>query len=90
MGWYRGEGGVVLEMDEPLPELMADQLRLGRLVACPPPDDAGGDPLPVAAARPAVNEPKSVWMEYAIAAGMSRADANNATKAELIDTYGGE
>lgn len=81
MGSYRGEGGVVWDLDEPLNEHMAAQVRTGRLV--PIPSGAGETRMPVAATRPAESDPKSAWVEWAIANGWSRAAASRATLAEL-------
>jgi len=36
-------------------------------------------------ARPAVNDPKERWIEYALARGWSDQDAHAATKADLIE-----
>lgn len=51
-------------------------------VPVPPPADSGTEPGP---ARPAVNDPKDRWTEYAIARGWSDQDAHAATKADLIE-----
>lgn len=88
--WYRGEGGVVWKLELPLTTEMADQVRLGRLVEVPEPKGGEVDTSSqrVAAREPNANEPKSVWMEYAIAHGMSRQDANNTSRNDLIAKFG--
>lgn len=47
-------------------------------------DDEGAD-VPV---RPRSGDPKAEWVTYAIARGADRDDAENATKAELVELYG--
>ena len=48
----------------------------------PPTADNGKEPGP---ARPAVNDPKERWIEYAVARGWPQDDAHAATKADLIE-----
>ena len=93
--WYRGEGGVVWAFDQPLSETAAEQVRLNRLVEVAAPDDAqsGGhaEPavvLPVTGTRPAQHDAKSAWVDFAVANGMTRMEADNATKAMLIEQFG--
>lgn len=48
----------------------------------PPAADNGKEPGP---ARPAVNDPKDRWVEYAVSWGWTEEDAQAATKADLIE-----
>lgn len=84
-GWFRGEGGAVFELALPLSEHMADQHRAGRLVEV---DGPGGAGESVTAVKPSQADPKSMWIDYAIASGMSRVEADGHTKAELIEKFG--
>lgn len=96
--WFRGEGGTVIELDLPLSEEMADQVRLGKMVEVPAPsgDPSSSDPaypmssksLRVAKREPSPGDAKSLWVDYAIAHGMSRAEANLASRAELVEKFG--
>jgi len=85
--YYRGEGGVTWELELPLTPEMADQVRLGKLVEVPKPEDVGDDSAPQAIAmrEPAPHEPKSVWVQYAVANGMNYSDAQNASRNELVE-----
>jgi hypothetical protein len=90
--YYRGEGGVVWELELPLSPEMADQVRLGRMIEVPKPEDVGDDTqadgrmrTAVAMREPAPHEPKSVWVDYAVANGWSYADAQNASRNELVE-----
>lgn len=83
MGLYRGEGGCVFEFDEPLPKAFAEQVRKHLLV----PVESEDDPQ-VAVSEPAKTDAKSAWVDFAVAHGMSRKDADAATKAELVEQYG--
>jgi hypothetical protein len=44
--------------------------------------------LPASAARPAQAANKDAWVDFAVAQGADRAEAEAKTKAELIDAYG--
>lgn len=83
MGLYRGEGGCVFEIAEPLSPAFAEQLRKHLLV----PVESEDDPQ-VAVAEPSKTDGKSVWVDYAVAHGMSRKDADAATKAALVERFG--
>lgn len=86
--YYRGEGGVVWELELPLTPEMADQVRQGKLVEVPKPEDVGDDtPRRVAGNEPAPHEPKSVWVEWAIAHGMSHAEAQNLSRNDLVEKF---
>jgi hypothetical protein len=86
-GHFRGEGGVVFEMDLPLSEIMAEKITKGYLVRV----NADGSPYaeqdPVR--RPAQSAPKAEWVGYAVRVyGMTPDDAEALNKADLIDRYG--
>lgn len=99
---YKGEGGVVWAFDPPLPPSAADQVRKGQLVRVPGPDthavapidgepaqtDDAEVPGPVAVEQPSRTAAKSLWVDYAVAHGMTRQDADGHTKAELIEQFG--
>lgn len=38
--------------------------------------------------RPARNDPKSLWVEYAVSQGADRAEAEESSKADLVEAYG--
>jgi hypothetical protein len=44
---------------------------------------AGGSP-----SRPARNDPKHAWVDYAVSQGADRAEAEGSSKADLVDAYG--
>ena len=44
----------------------------------------------VAVARPAKTAPKSEWVAYAVAQGEDESKAESMTKADLVETFGGE
>lgn len=50
--------------------------------------DGTGEPLAPIVDRPAVSATKGEWVEYAVARGHDRADAEALTKAKLLDLYG--
>lgn len=91
MGRYRGAGGAVFEMDEPLNENMQRQVDRGELV----PVDADGaqiDGGPPSQPKPAAS--KAEWVGYAVAVSKSTDkpisidDADAMTKNDLIERYG--
>ncbi|RSN65423.1 hypothetical protein DMH01_03330 [Amycolatopsis sp. WAC 04182] len=97
-GFFRGEGGVVFEMDLPLSEVMADKVTRGTLRrvnedGTPWRDESeqdvaseGSDLTNGVTPRPAVNASKAEWVGYAVTAlGMNADDAEAATKQDLID-----
>lgn len=94
-----GEGGVVFEMDLPLPEGVAQRLERGDLrrvnadgtpYECPvePVEPAEEDPFAVK--RPADGAGKQDWVTYAVSKGATVNEANGFTKLELIELYGGQ
>lgn len=97
-GFFRGEGGVVTEMDLPLKEVMQDKVTRGTLrrvnedgtpwadPALPDPAEEGSDLTNGVSPRPAVNATKGEWVGYAVnVLGMDPNDAEAATKTDLID-----
>jgi hypothetical protein len=88
-GHFLGEGGIVYEMDLPLPEVMADKLTKGYLRRVNPDgsqyqEPTAGDPATDPTARPAVNAPKAEWVGWAVRVhGMSPDDADAKTKTDL-------
>lgn len=100
----RGEGGMVIAMDLPLPEEIALRLTKGALTQV----NADGSPLSVASGPEALAQPdkatpevptppdkappqaapKAEWIGWAVANGADPEDAEALTKADLIDQYG--
>lgn len=84
-GFFRGEGGVVIEMDLPLPEVMQDKVTRGTLrrvnedgspVGVVSEEDTattgnegGSDLTDGVPPRPAVNASKAEWVGYAVLVG---------------------
>lgn len=89
-GWFRGAGGVVWQMDLPLPENMADQLTKGYLTrvnddGSPYVEQAGGE----SEQPPAANASKAVWVGYAHRVhGVAIDEAEALTKHDLMELYG--
>lgn len=91
MGRYRGAGGAVFEMEEPLTENMRNQLARGELVLV----DEGGERVdngpPV---QPKPTASKAEWVGYAVAVSKTTDkpitidDADAMTKSDLIEKYG--
>lgn len=93
--FFRGEGGVVLEMDLPLPEGIAQRVERGAIVRVA---NAQGDPYvategtPLVPApptkRPADSAPKAAWVAWAVACGADPEEASGANKGDLVERYG--
>lgn len=83
MGLYKGEGGVVWDIADPLSAVHQDQVRKHLLV---PVDSEDSDK--VAVQEPAKTAPKAEWVDFAVGHGMSRPDAEAATKADLVEKFG--
>ncbi|RPK85067.1 hypothetical protein [Streptomyces sp. ADI98-10] len=96
----RGEGGHIFTMDLPLPEGIGERYERGLLVRVdsdgtptqPGPAPEAPAPVPVTEPvaggqnRPALNAPKAEWVACVVARGLlSAEDAENYTKADLID-----
>jgi hypothetical protein len=87
---YRGAGGLLLHLDEPLSDEMAKQVARGHLVPVdgeqpePEPADDLETPDPVdpdaPAAKPNANSKVDDWRAYAASLGMPEEDAATATK----------
>lgn len=93
-GYFQGTGGVIWEMNLPLPEAYADQVTKRQLVrvnadGSPYEGDAGSaaEGAPVTE-KPAVNAPKAQWVGWAIHKGADPEEAAASTKQDLIDAYG--
>lgn len=80
------ESGLVTQ--DPEIRLMEPDEPTGPLGPSDPVDVAGGDDERDVARPPQV-APKADWVDYAVSRGASRNDAEVATKAELIERYGG-
>lgn len=94
MGWtYRNRNGgneVVL----PERSRRLDALANWDLTSRPEPGDEPKEQAPPAPpeppTRPADSAPKAAWIAWAVQSGADQADAEKATKPELITQYGGE
>lgn len=93
-GHFRGAGGVIWEMNLPLPEAYADQVTKGTLSrvnadGSPYAGDADGAAEGAQVTKqPSVNAPKAQWVGWAIHNGANPEEAAAATKQDLVDTYG--
>lgn len=93
-----GEGGGRVRPHKlPLPEGIAQRLAKGQIRRvnedgsswAPEPEAAHAPEQGVSApGRPAVNEPKARWVEWAVAQGDDPEAAEAMTKADLIDKHG--
>lgn len=87
-GEYRGPGGLVMLLDEPLNSEMAKQVSSGQLsrVGSAAEPEAADSPEPAApnavTEKPAATAKVDDWRAYAVALGMSEDDAATATKKE--------
>lgn len=94
-GFFRGAGGVVFEMDLPLPEVYADQVTKQLLVrvnsdGSPYDGDAADASEGAAPHKPAENALKADWVGWAVHNGADPEEAAAMTKQDLIDAYGGK
>ncbi|MCC5574480.1 hypothetical protein IMZ11_02340 [Microtetraspora sp. AC03309] len=92
-GFFRGAGGVIWEMDLPLPEVMADQLTKGYLTRVAedgsPYVESVAEEEPGVELPPAANASKAHWIGYAVRVHNVRPDdAEAMTKNDLIEKYG--
>jgi hypothetical protein len=103
-GWFRTEGGSVILMDLPLPDVIQQRVDAGLITRVNPDGTpwTGDDPVPAPTPAPApVPDPapapekphhsahKAAWVDYAVeVGGMSRDEASDLTKAELIERFG--
>lgn len=90
----RGEGGMVITMDLPLPSHIKKRMVRGHLTRVNPDGtpytgtgDEGGAPGALTS-RPAQNASKDAWVGWAVTNGARPDDAEAMTKADLIDQYG--
>lgn len=90
----RGEGGMIIQMDLPLPDHIEHRLNAGHIRRCNedgspwrPEDegDVGAPPTKV----PSIGASKAKWAAWAVAQGATPDEAEGATKQDLIDAYGG-
>lgn len=100
-GWFRGEGGVIFEMDLPLPEAIAQRVRQGAIQRVAGPkggqyiaeedDQTPGAPAPAPpTSRPPQSAPKAEWVAWAVVRGADPETAPAMSKGDLIDRYGRE
>lgn len=92
--YIKGEGGMVIKMDLPLPSHIAQRLTKGqihRVNADGTPytglESAGpvqGPPL----TQPAQSAQKADWVGWAVVCGADAEEADAMTKADLIEKYG--
>lgn len=97
--WIRGENGMLLVFDLPLPLGIESRLHRGDLVrvnedgspwvepgteVLEPPH---GDLPPDAPPLPKRTENRATWTEFAVSQGMDRAAAAGMTKADLIEAF---
>jgi hypothetical protein len=90
----RGEGGMVIAMDLPLPEPIAERLEKGLLRrvnedGTPYTGAAEPDVPTVPDKVPAKADPKPAWVGWAVANGADPETAEGLTKNDLIEQYGG-
>lgn len=98
--YYRGEGGVIWELDLPLTEVMQEKLTKGYLTRVnedgtpyvepvEPTGDGNEPPPPPVEVPPAQSASKAEWVGYAVRVGqMEPGDAEGLTKQDLIDRFG--
>lgn len=86
--FYRGEGGVVWEMDLPLSEVMQEKVVKGTLRRV----DADGMPYAedadAATSTLTKASSKAEWVGWAVRNGMAPDDAEAMTKNDLIELHG--
>ncbi|MCG6499458.1 hypothetical protein [Kitasatospora sp. A2-31] len=91
----RGEGGMVIAMDLPLPEPIAERLVKGQLTRVnedgSPYVEAPTEGVPSLPDKPpAKTDPKATWVGWAVANGADPDEADGMTKGDLIEAYGAE
>jgi hypothetical protein len=88
-GWFRGSGGGVIQMDLPLPEVMADQFTKGYLTRVNEDGSPYVEPSAEVEQPPAVNASKAHWIGYAVRVhGVKPDDAEAMTKNDLVEKFG--
>lgn len=89
----RGEGGMVIKMDLPLPDHIEHRLKGGHIRRCnedgsawrPEDGEVGAPPTKAPGARAS----KAEWVAWAVAQGATPDEAEGLTRQDLIDAYGG-
>lgn len=88
-GWFRTEGGSVIEMDLPLHEAIQQRVTKGAIVRVA---DADGSPYVEEAAEESPtltkSSTKAEWVGWAVRNGMTPDDAEAMTKNDLIELHG--
>lgn len=90
----RGEGGMVIEMDLPLPDHIQGRLNTGHIRRCNPDGSpwrpADGDEIGAAPTKPpGARASKAEWVAWAVACGATPDEAEGQTRQDLIEAYGG-
>lgn len=89
--FVKGAGGLVITMDLPLHEAIADQLTRGHIRRVNEDGSPYVEPAAEPPARPATSAAKAEWVGYAVrVGGMTPDDAEAMTKADLIERFGKE
>lgn len=89
----RGEGGMVIQMDLPLPDHIEHRLNTGHIRRCNADgsvwrgegDEVGAPPTKAPGARGS----KAEWIAWAVVRGATPDEAEGSTRQDLIDAYGG-
>lgn len=90
VGYFRGEGGAVWQMDLPLPAVMQEKVVKGYLVRVNPDGSPYTGPDAEKIERPSRSASKVEWVGYAVRAhGVDPDTAEAMTRQDLIDAYGG-
>lgn len=92
--YVRGEGGMVIEMDLPLPDHIEHRLKAGHLRHVNADgtrrEPVDGEPGAPPAETPGPRASKADWAAWAVACGATPDEAEGMTRQDLIDAYGGE
>lgn len=93
MPLYRGSGGAVFDITPPergnLKELFQQRIAAGDLVLVgDAPAEAERAELEPTSDAPPHSAPKAEWVAYAVSLGWTEGDAEDATKAALIEALG--
>lgn len=89
----RGEGGMVIKMDLPLPDHIEHRLKGGHIRRCNEDgspwrgDDEEIGALPTKA--PGARGSKADWVAWAVAQGATPDEAEGMTRQDLMDRFGG-
>lgn len=86
--YLRSERGVVLAFGQPVPDVIAAQVRRGDLTLCRPDgSDLQVDKAAAAPPLPKRSAARQVWVDFAISQGMDRGRVAAMTRAELVDKF---